>query len=391
MAVSINSGTLFQAGGNQIGRKSGNSKSNTTKRKKAATVNSYKANSGKGTQKSAYKTSDVNGQLSDEPENINDSVAFGKKGNTESGITTKNGIGISVNKANAGRGSTYLTEDDGVMLELSEDNGTVVEETEENSISSDRDSQKTKKEEEYEKFQKQLEALKDMLERTKEAQKNIKKTETKTKKVLNYSYKKVSSSIQSAKSVSQASNAVSSANSNLSALKRKAASGNYDDEELNIAISHAKRMIAVAKKKLAHIKQEVMNKKDDDKYVSSKKEKVVKIPDEKIRAEQQKELRRIEDEIEKEEKKEKQAHRGEENNKLLDADMTYLKAKIEIWKRGGGDFGIMMAQSQGAAMNMDMTQTLTDTSKLNTEQIELSAEQSADGQTEVAASINLSV
>ena len=48
MAVSINSGTLFQAGGNQIGRKSENSKSNTTKRKKAATVNSYKANSGKG-------------------------------------------------------------------------------------------------------------------------------------------------------------------------------------------------------------------------------------------------------------------------------------------------------------------------------------------------------
>ncbi|MBU5477752.1 hypothetical protein KQI69_00875 [Eubacterium sp. MSJ-13] len=391
MAVSINSGTLFQAGGNQIVRKSGNSKSNTTKRKKAATVNSYKANIGKSTQKSSYKPSDVNGQLLDEPENVNDSLDFGKKGNTEANITTKNGIGISVNKANVGRGSTYLTEDDGVMLELSEDNGTEVGETDENSILSDKDSQKTKKEEEYEKFQKQLEALKDMLERTKEAQKNAKKIETKTKKVLNYSYKKVSSNIQSAKNVSQASNAVSSANSNLSALKRKAASGDYDDEELNIAISHAKRMIAVAKKKLAHIKQEVMNKKDDDKYVSSEKEKIVKIPDEKIRAEQQKELRRIEDEIEKEEKKEKQAHRGEENNKLLDADMTYLKAKIEIWKRGGGDFGIMMSQSQGAAMNMDMTQTLTDTSKLNTEQIELSAEQSADGQTEVAASINLSV
>ena len=391
MAVSINSSTLFQVGKNQTGQKSGNSKSNITKRKKKATVSSYKTNNGKSIQKSNYKASNVTGQLSDESENANDNVAFGKRGTTGVDITTKNGIGISVNRANSGKGSTYLTEDDGVMLELSEDNDALVEETDENSILSDKDTQKTKKEEEYEKFQKQLEALKDMLERTKEAQKNIKKTETKTKKVLNYSYKKVSSSIQSAKSVSQASNAVSSANSNLSALKRKAASGNYDDEELNIAISHAKRMIAVAKKKLAHIKQEVMNKKDDDKYISSKKEKIVKIPDEKIRAEQQKELRRIEDEIEKEEKKEKQAHRGEENNKLLDADMTYLKAKIEIWKRGGGDFGIMMAQSQGAAMNMDMTQTLTDTSKLNTEQIELSAEQSADGQTEVAASINLSV
>ena len=109
-------------------------------------------------------------------------------------------------------------------IENSEDN--------ENSVliseASDKESQKSKKEEEYEKFEKQLESLKDMLDRMKETQKNIKKTETKTKKVLNYSYKKVSSSIRSAKSVSQASNAVSSASSNLAALKRKAASGNYD-------------------------------------------------------------------------------------------------------------------------------------------------------------------
>ena len=38
MAVGINSSTLFQAGKNQIGQKSGNSKSNITKRKKKATV-----------------------------------------------------------------------------------------------------------------------------------------------------------------------------------------------------------------------------------------------------------------------------------------------------------------------------------------------------------------
>ena len=225
----------------------------------------------------------------------------------------------------------------------------------------------------------------------KETQKNIKKTETKTKKVLNYSYKKVSSSIRSAKSVSQASNAVSSASSNLAALKRKAASGNYDDDEINIAISHAKKMIAVAKKKLANIKQEVMNKRDDDKYISSKKDVVMRISEEKIRVWQQKELNEIEEEIRKQEQKEKLAHRGEENNKMLDADMTYLKEKIEIWKRGGGDLGIMMAQSQGAGIGIDMTQAITDTSKLATEQTMISAEQSEGGQTEVAASINLSV
>ena len=93
----------------------------------------------------------------------------------------------------------------------------------------------------------------------------------------------------------------------------------------------------------------------------------------------------------KQEQKEKLAHRGEENNKMLDADMTYLKEKIEIWKRGGGYLGIMMAQSQGAGIGIDMTQTITDTSKLATEQTMISAEQSEGGQTEVAASINLSV
>ena len=51
----------------------------------------------------------------------------------------------------------------------------------------------------------------------------------------------------------------------------------------------------------------------------------------------------------------------------------------------------MMAQSQGAGIGIDMTQAITDTSKLATEQTMISAEQSEGGQTEVAASINLSV
>lgn len=62
----------------------------------------------------------------------------------------------------------------------------------------------------------------------------------------------------------------------------------------------------------------------------------------------------------------------------MDADITYLKEKIEIWKRGGGDFGIMMSQVQGASLSMDMSQTLVDTSKLATEQIELSAGESPE-------------
>lgn len=388
MAVGINSGTLFQASGKPIRNENKNNRtSNLSGRKTAA----------KRTSKDSYGNSDINGFMLDDGKNIKNGAD----------ITTKNGITVSVNETK--NGSTYTAQDNSARLELSEDRGTVTDKNKETVNGNDKlktveenddtvenglsDSKKTDKsqKEEYEKVQKQLEWLKDMLERMREAQKNASKTETKTKKVLNYSYKSVSASIQGAKSIPQASNAVSSASSNLAALRRKAASGNYDDDEINIAVSHAKRMIAVAKKKLAHIKQEIMNKKDDDKYISSKKEAVVKIPDEKIRVEQQKELRKIEDEIRRQEKKEKRAHRGEENNKLLDADMTYLKEKIEIWKRGGGDFGIMMAQSQDASLSMDVAQTLSDISKLDTQQTYLSAEQTPEGQTEIAASIDLSV
>lgn len=364
MAVGINN-ALFQTGQNHINRKA---KKDKALQKDNVQIRGSKQVSGK---QNYSKTSEVSDNA----------------GSTYADITTKNGIGISI-KSDNGIANTYKTKDDGVMLQLSDDSDIEIED---DSVSGDKSSKKTKKEEEYEKFQKQLEDLKDMLERMKESKKTAAKTETKQKKVLAYSYKKVSSSIQSAKSISQASNAVASANSNLSALKRKAASGNYDDDELNIAISHAKKMISVAKKKLAHIKQEVMNKKNNDKFLSSNKETVSKIPDEKIRAQQQKELRRIEEEVRKQEKKERLAHRGEENNKLLDADITYLKEKIEIWKRGGGDFGIMMSQAQSSALNANMTQTIADTSKLTSEQIEISAGQSPEGQTEIAASINLSI
>ena len=204
MAVGINN-ALFQTGQNHINRK--------TKKDKALQKDNVQTRGSK--QVSGKQNYSKSGEVSD------DAVS------TYADITTKNGIGISV-KSDNGIANTYKTKDDGVMLQLSDDSDIEIDD---DSVSGDKSSQKTKKEEEYEKFQKQLEGLKDMLERMKEAQKNAAKTETKTKKVLNYSYKKVSSSIQGAKSISQASNAVASANSNLSALRRKAASGNYEDRK----------------------------------------------------------------------------------------------------------------------------------------------------------------
>lgn len=150
MAVVINSGSLFQAGGKQIGHGTKSSRTDNAKRKKnVSTAGRYSS----AKRDAGVKSSGVD-------------------------IRTENGIGISVNRAGTGDKSTYLTEDDGVMLELSEGNekaenmdavsdkanktaagknknGIENSEDNENSVliseASDKESQKSKKEEEYRK------------------------------------------------------------------------------------------------------------------------------------------------------------------------------------------------------------------------------------------------
>ena len=103
-----------------------------------------------------------------------------------------------------------------------------------------------------------------LLERLKESRQNSKSTNTKTtKQPVNYSFRKVSAAIARAKNVNQASNALTSANSALSALRRKSASGQYNDDELQIAINHAKKMVRVARKKVQNIRRESQMESDD--------------------------------------------------------------------------------------------------------------------------------
>lgn len=84
------------------------------------------------------------------------------------------------------------------------------------------------------------------------------KKDTKTKKKLNYSYKDVSSKIQRAKNSVSAGQAVISAKRKVMELRRKASSGNVDSEDLQLALSHAKRMESIAKKKKHNLELEEM-------------------------------------------------------------------------------------------------------------------------------------
>lgn len=208
-------------------------------------------------------------------------------------------------------------------------------------------------------LQKRLELLEDKLKRLQE-KKDAQKEETeKKKKALNYSYKKVSASVMRAKTISQASNALTSANSNLSALKRKASSGKYDTEELDIALKHARKMVRAAKKKVAHLKFEQGQEQDSEKLVGEEKKKVVKVINKENKTEENQRIFELEKQLENMKKSAKNGNRKDENLDLMNADMDYLKRKIEIMKQGGGDFAIAMSGVGGGSTNIMESMSVT--------------------------------
>ena len=82
-------------------------------------------------------------------------------------------------------------------------------------------------------------------------------------KKLNYNFKGISSKIMRSKTSTAARQAASSARREIQRLKRLRRSGDYDDEELEIAIEHAESMERVAKKKAINLRKEEMVKVTD--------------------------------------------------------------------------------------------------------------------------------
>ena len=210
---------------------------------------------------------------------------------------------------------------------------------------------------------------------------------------LNYNFKEVSSKIQSAKTSVSASQAVLAAKRKVMELKRKMASAGGDTEEIELALTHAKRMEIAARRKKNHLEMEEMvvanqnGKENQDKLkkaaedmkltlidverdkVVDKQAKLSKIQSEQLIEEAQKlrekneimsdrmieemsallnkfgeeESRMLEEmsdmldtmeiidpHMSKEELKElKTKHRNAENKEILKADMDYLKGTYE--------------------------------------------------------------
>lgn len=184
-----------------------------------------------------------------------------------------------------------------------------------------------------------IQYLEQLLESMRKSREESARQKTNQKRAVNYNYRKVSGAIMRAKSITQAGNALTSANAALSNLQRKSGSGEYDSNELGIAISHARKMVRAARKKLQNMKLEERQSKADRSVENNQErehqsqKRVQRGNHTAENAWAEKELLRLKEELKQSRNQKKNAHRRDENSELLNADMEYLKRKIELMRQ----------------------------------------------------------
>lgn len=102
-------------------------------------------------------------------------------------------------------------------------------------------------------------ATKSYAENLKMQRQQTKQTSLSMKK-LKYRFKDISSKIISSKTSASAKRVVSQARREVLRLKKEKQNGGYDSEEIEAAITHAKAMERIAKKKVKHLEEEEMAK-----------------------------------------------------------------------------------------------------------------------------------
>ena len=102
---------------------------------------------------------------------------------------------------------------------------------------------------------------------------SITKSLPKKTKRLQYNFKEISTRIMQAKTSGNAGRVLTSARSKVAMLKRKLQSGEYDDQDLRHAITHAEAIARVAKKRMKHLREEENAKKQGGPCEAEQKDK----------------------------------------------------------------------------------------------------------------------
>lgn len=192
----------------------------------------------------------------------------------------------------------------------------------------------------------------------------ISKPSQKKTKRLNYNFKAVSSQILLSKTSNSAGKAATKARGMVAMLLRKVRSGEYDDQDLEHAIIHARKMERIAKKRMRHLKQEeeieqkgksaeMEDDMEEGLEEAEEKEEELELSEEELQRllEEYEELMQESmeqmaqeasmeelseefcgavDEMEPEDLEElKKKHRSDEMREIMDADMKYLRAVFQ--------------------------------------------------------------
>ncbi len=202
------------------------------------------------------------------------------------------------------------------------------------------------------------------------------------KKRLQYSFKSISNQIMMAKTPNTAKMVATKARGKVAMLQRNIDNDDYDETELRHAITHAKKMLRIAKKKMRHLEEETEAKQKNGAQIQDDDNGIPDLPDEEEKEKEQKEMEldqamqeyedivsefmtkamnemmnqmmnemmedtqleeladafmgdisQVEDLEPEDLEKIKKKHRSDELREIMEADMKYLKAMINKLER----------------------------------------------------------
>lgn len=182
---------------------------------------------------------------------------------------------------------------------------------------------------------------------------------TKTaKKQLNYNHREISGQLVRAKKAQSAATVLTRAKGKLAVLQRAAGTGQYDSRELANAIAHARRMVRCAQLKVRNLKEEEQEQKAHSREDGAKKQQkqgeIKRRVAQKERQLKQKITLEESQEVLKEKRKrnemiqKRRMHRNQEQGKINEADMKYIKGQME---NGNCSY---TAVGQGAVLDLSL-------------------------------------
>lgn len=181
-------------------------------------------------------------------------------------------------------------------------------------------------------------------------------------KKLNYNHREISAQLMRACKSRSASEVLCRAKAKVGVLKRCLGTGNYDSNELRVAIVHAQKMVDCAKLKVRNLKEEEQAAKRNERTVAADRQtkqavrrkasrKMIEL--ERKAAVKEAELERKEKVQSLELQRRKCAHRSEEYGKIRKADSEYIQARLkDSQQTGRRDYGGVCVELSSSAVQL---------------------------------------